>query len=174
MTEAERPFRITIRPMKLEDIEQAHELDMLSFSLPWPERSFRYEVTSNPNSRCWVAEMGTTSRIVGMIVIWLIVDEAHIGTLAVHPDYRRQKIASRLMAQALLNLTGEGACSASLEVRRSNEAALTLYQRFGFEIVGVRSRYYVDNHEDAILMDLKDMGRMDRLHTLKSFLEVAS
>lgn len=129
-----------------------HEIDLLSFSMPWPERSFRFEVTSNPAARCWVAE--TEGRIVGMIVVWMIVDEAHIATIATHPDFRRQGIGDELLTYALVSALSEGAVKSLLEVRASNEAAQRMYRRFGYVEDGRRPRYYKDNQEDAILMSL--------------------
>jgi ribosomal-protein-alanine N-acetyltransferase len=82
----------------------------------------------------------------------VIVDEAHIGSLAVHPDYRRLGIARALLVRSLAAAAGRGATQATLEVRRSNLAAQALYRRFGFEVVGMRPRYYRDNQEDALLM----------------------
>lgn len=151
---------IVLRRMSLEDVSQVHALDKLSFTMPWPERSFRYDLTENRNSALWVAEAvaGDMRRVIAMIVIWLIVDEVHIGTLAVHPDYRRKGIARRLLAQALLDGILRGMLTALLEVRRSNEPALALYRQFGFEVVSVRPRYYRDNNEDALLMTL---GHLD-------------
>jgi len=143
---------LIIRKMTVEDAPTAHELDTLSFTLPWPERSLRYEVTDNPAARCWAAEM--EGRLVGMLVLWMIVDEAHIATIATHPDFRRQGIAKHLLVEALESAYNEGAQTALLEVRAGNEVALKLYASFGFEEVGRRERYYKDNHEDAILMTL--------------------
>jgi len=141
-----------IRRMTVEDVPAAHEIDVLSFTLPWPERSFRFEVTDNPAARCWTAELD--HRLVGALILWMIVDEAHIATIATHPDYRRQGIAKRLLMKALNAAYEEGAKSALLEVRASNEAALKMYEAFGFIAVGRRERYYKDNYEDAILMTL--------------------
>jgi ribosomal-protein-alanine N-acetyltransferase len=143
---------LTIRRMTVEDVPAAHELDVSSFSLPWPERSLRFEVTDNPAARCWAAELD--SRLVGMLVLWMIVDEAHIATIATHPDYRRQGIAKRLLVKALEFAQTEGARSALLEVRAGNRAAQEMYRKFGFEVVGRRERYYKDNYEDAVLMTL--------------------
>jgi len=145
-------MNVAIRNMKLDDIDQVVAIDQVSFSLPWPERSFRFELTDNPASRCWVAE--ANGRIVGMIVIWLLIDEAHIATIATHPDFRRQGIARKLLEHALKYLMGEGAKSSFLEVRESNVAAQEMYRQFGFEESGRRPRYYKDNDEDAILMML--------------------
>jgi ribosomal-protein-alanine N-acetyltransferase len=142
----------TVRRMTVADVPPAHAIDVLSFSLPWPKRSLRYEVTGNPAARCWVAE--TENRLVGMLVLWMIVDEAHIATVATHPDFQRQGIARNLLVEALNSAYNEGAKSALLEVRAGNEAALKMYTGFGFEVVGRRERYYKDNHEDAVLMTL--------------------
>ena len=136
----------------MEDIEQVIAIDRVSFSLPWPERSFRFELTDNPASRCWVAEVD--GKIAGMIVVWLIVNEVHVATIATHPDFRRQGIAKKLLSHALQHLSIEGAQSSFLEVRASNLAAQEMYRKFGYEESGVRRRYYRDNDEDAILMTL--------------------
>lgn len=153
-------MKLVIRKMVLEDLPAVVDLDQRSFSLPWPERSFRFELTDNPASRCWVADLD--GKIVGMIVVWLIAEEAHIATVATHPDYRRQGIGAQLLSQALLSLMGEGARSSFLEVRESNLAAQAMYRKFGYEVTGRRRRYYRDNDEDAILMSLAPL-RADRL-----------
>lgn len=145
-------MNLTFRKMTVDDISAVIDLDQKSFSLPWPERSFRFELTDNPASRCWVAELD--GKIVGMIVVWLIVDEAHVATVATHPDYRRRGIGKRLLAHALRHMMQDGARSSFLEVRESNLAAQEMYRKFGYEARGRRRRYYRDNDEDAILMNL--------------------
>jgi ribosomal-protein-alanine N-acetyltransferase len=156
-------FKFTIRRMKLEDVEQVFAIDQISFSLPWTERSYRFEISENPHSHLWVAvPEDAKDQILGMIVVWLIVDEAHIGSVAVHPDYRRLGIGEALIAHALLELIPLGAVQAMLEVRRSNLAAQALYHKFGFSVAAIRPRYYRDNNEDALLMNLSplDAGRL--------------
>ncbi len=143
---------MNIRRMTLDDLAQVVAIDKVSFSLPWPERSFRFEITENPASRAWVAE--EDGKIVGAIVAWLLVDEAHIATIATHPDFRRQGIASKLLIRTLQSMMNEGALTSVLEVRESNSAAQEMYRKFGFEESGRRPRYYRDNNEDAILMTL--------------------
>lgn len=145
-----------LRKMTVEDIPAVVALDQMSFSLPWPERSFRFELTENQASRCWVAEVD--GRIVGMIVNWLLVDEVHVATLATHPDFRRQGIAKELLAHSLRYMSGEGAVSSFLEVRESNTAAREMYRKFGYEDTGRRRGYYKDNNEDAILMTLEKIN----------------
>jgi ribosomal-protein-alanine N-acetyltransferase len=159
---------VTIRPMVLADVEAVYNIDRLSFSLPWTERSYRYELIENSNSSAWVAEAALpdgSHRVVGMIVTWLIIDEAHVGTIAVHPDFRQLGIGRRLLAICLTAVAKKGATQALLEVRRGNLAAQKMYERFGFKVVGVRPRYYRDNGEDALLMTLEplDVERLARL-----------
>ncbi|MFH2039253.1 MAG: ribosomal protein S18-alanine N-acetyltransferase [Chloroflexota bacterium] len=153
---ADPAHEIGIRQMDVADVPGVYALDVLSFSLPWTERSFYYEVTGNVNARNWVAELSHegTTRLVGMLVMWLFLDEAHIATLAVHPDFRRRGIARKILQTALSAAYNEGACRSLLEVRAGNLAALNMYKGFGFKIVGRRNHYYHDNDEDAILMTL--------------------
>lgn len=153
-------MNLFIRKMMPDDIPAVIQIDQISFSLPWPERSFRFEVTENIASRCWVAEVD--QRVVGMIVAWLLVDEVHVATIATHPDFRRQGIARRLLSHTLARAMDEGAISSFLEVRESNLAAQEMYRKFGYEATGRRKRYYKDNDEDAILMNLESLRR-DRL-----------
>jgi ribosomal-protein-alanine N-acetyltransferase len=149
-------MKLILRKMTLDDVPAVVDLDQKSFSLPWPERSFRFELTDNPASRCWVAAVD--EKIVGMIVVWLIVDEAHVATIATHPDFRRKGIAKKLLSHALRKLIEQGARSSFLEVRESNLAAQALYRKFGYEETGRRRRYYKDNDEDAILMNLSSLS----------------
>ncbi len=150
---------VTLRQMTLEDVPTVAEMDRISFSLPWPERSFRFEVTENDCSRCWVAE--ADGRIVGMLVLWVIVDEAHIATIAVHPDYRRQGMGEHILRETLKAARTDGAVRATLEVRAGNAAAQEMYRKFGFEVVGSRPRYYKDNNEDAILLTLQNLDHLE-------------
>lgn len=151
---------ISVRPMQPEDLEAVHAIERSSFPTPWSLNSYRNELHSNSAANMWVAELELEEgqkRIIGMIVIWLLVDEAHIGSVAVDLPFRRQGVACKLLITALLACIHKGAVTASLDVRESNLAAQSLYQRFGFEMVGRRVRYYRDNHEDALLMTLPEL-----------------
>jgi [ribosomal protein S18]-alanine N-acetyltransferase len=150
-------MNLLIRKMTLEDIPAVVQLDKISFSLPWPERSFRFEVADNPVARCWVGEVD--GHLVGMVVGWMFVDEIHIATIATHPDYRRQGIGRKLLSHILRQALEEGAESSFLEVRESNLAAQEMYRQFGYEPAGRRKRYYRDNDEDAILMNLGSLRK---------------
>jgi len=141
-----------IRKMAVEDLEQVVAIDQISFSLPWPPRSFYFEVTSNPASRCWVADLD--GKIIAMLVAWFIVDEIHIATIATRPDFRKQGVGEDLLAHTLQFAQDEGALTSFLEVRESNESAMKMYVKFGYVETNRRKNYYADNGEDAILMTL--------------------
>ncbi len=151
-------MNLVLRRMTLADVPAVHEIDSLSFSLPWPERSFRFEVKDNPAARCWVAD--ADGRIAAMLVLWLIVDEAHIATIATHPDFRRQGIGEKILLHALRQVRAEGARRAFLEVRVGNLGAQALYKKHGFITDGRRPKYYRDNNEDALLMSLEGLDHL--------------
>lgn len=141
----------------MEDVPRVHQIDVESFSLPWPEHSYLYEINNNLASRPFVIEALGESQspvVIGMIVVWVILDEAHIGTIAVDQRYRQHGIAKFLLAKTLLEVYREGVEKVFLEVRRGNKNAQMLYERFGFTVDGVRKKYYKDNDEDALLMML--------------------
>ena len=148
---------VILRKMTLDDVEQVIAIDQMSFSLPWPTSSFHFELTDNPASRCWVADLD--GRVVGMVVAWLIVDEIHIATIATHPDFRKQGIGEKLLSFTLQSAKDEGALTSFLEVRESNDAAIMMYHKFGYVESGRREGYYKDNGEDAILMTLDSLTR---------------
>ena len=147
-----------IRKMTLDDLEQVVAIDQVSFSLPWPQRSFRFELTDNETSRCWVVDLD--GRVIAMIVSWLILDELHIATIATHPEFRGQGIGRQLLLHALKAAKTEGAIKSFLEVREGNLVAQEMYTKFGFVEDGRRKEYYKDNNEDAILMTLNDLDRL--------------
>jgi len=152
-------LQVHTRGMTLADIPAVREIDRLSFPLPWSERTYRFELLENDSAHLLVAEAThlREHQVIGHVGFWIIVDEAHISTLAVHPDFRGNAIGGQLLAQALHHARKLGATLATLEVRNSNLAAICLYKKFGFQVVGRRKRYYRDNHEDALLMTLKPL-----------------
>jgi len=162
---------LSFRRMKLEDVPRVHEIDVLSFTLPWPEKSYLFELAENPATLAWVAEIisqDNTPNVIGMAVVWIVVDEAHIATIAIHPDYRGIGIGKKLLTETLRQAIQRGVVQATLEVRESNMLAQQLYIKFGFKIVGRRFHYYKDNNEDAVLMTVDKLGvqYLDRLSKL--------
>ncbi len=152
--------RINIRPMREGDLDSVLVIDRLSFSMPWPKSAYLRDLKKNPDALLWVAEeisQESGIKVVGMIDVWIIEEEAHIATLAVHPDYRGRGIASGMLEVLLVEAYKRGACQAMLEVRASNHKALSLYDHYGFKVVHRRRNYYRDNNEDALLMNLENI-----------------
>ncbi len=149
---------VTVRGMTPDDVPAVMVIERLSLQTPWSERSFHFELTENPASCLLLAEReGDVPQIVGYIGFWMLIDEAHISTIAVHPDCRRQGIGGMLVREAIRQAMARGAELATLEVRQSNQGAISLYQKHDFEFVGRRVQYYRDNKEDAILMTRMDL-----------------
>ena len=148
--------RVAVEPMRLEDVPAVHEIERLSFSTPWPAYAFEQELRSNRLARYVVARAGEA--VVGFAGLWLMVDEAHITTFSVHPDWRRQGIGRQLLLSLTDMAIDIAARRMTLEVRVSNEAAQRLYRSFGFDVAGSRPRYYTDDHEDALVMTTPDLG----------------
>jgi ribosomal-protein-alanine N-acetyltransferase len=141
--------------MQSEEIPEVMAIDRLSFRSPWSEISYRSEI-SNSAAYYLVARIG--GRVVGYAGAWLVVDEAHITTLGVHPDFRRRGIGERLLVAILTEARGRGVRRASLEVRESNRAATGLYEKYGFHPIARRKAYYRDTGEDAVVMGVLDLA----------------
>jgi [ribosomal protein S18]-alanine N-acetyltransferase len=147
--------------MEMEDLEKVQEIDRLSFSTPWPPTSYRFEIRENPGSILWVAEsthLSGEKQVVGMIVVWMILDEAHVATIAVHPDYRGRGIGRELLVMALKEAIEKGAVESTLEVRAKNLIAQNLYRDFGYQVSGLRPHYYQNDQDDAVLMTLHNLN----------------
>ena len=153
-------LQVSHRPMTMADLERVMAIEAASFPTPWPVQAFIYEIRRQQGSICWVAEVADHDmgpKVVGSIVIWLFHHKAHIGTLSVHPAYRRRGIAQYLLSHALLESLRLGSISAFLEVRKGNHIAQNLYKKFGFSVTDERDDYYQDTHEDALVMTLSSL-----------------
>jgi len=147
-------LNLLFRQMDLKDLEDVKSIDKIAFPNPWPENAFRYEIEKNPNARLWVVEVNEEeeTKIIGFSVIWIVLDEAHVGTIAIHPNYQNQQFGQKLLANVCKQLITENISKIFLEVRESNNPAIHLYESFGFDVDGERKKYYRDNGETAILM----------------------
>ena len=145
---------LVVRQAEEKDIKPMAEMDILCFSAPWSEDSFEKEIMENRLAFYIVAEI--EGRLVGYAGLWCIVDEGHITNVAVHPEFRRRGIGEVLVSVLLERTMGNGILSHTLEVRASNDPAISLYSKFGFKPAGLRKNYYEDNGEDAIIMWRKE------------------
>jgi len=142
----------TIVPLEsASQIDEVVAIEEASFTNPWTRDMYLAELENRGVSYCFLArdEEGAT---VGFCSFWRVLDELHINNLAVLPDRRRTGAASALLAHILGEGAKLGARRATLEVRRSNESARRLYERFGFTVAGVRRGYYTKPTEDALVL----------------------
>jgi ribosomal-protein-alanine N-acetyltransferase len=143
-------MELIFKKMSLEHLDQVLEIEEVSYPAPWSYYAFAYELLHNDLAHYIVALSG--DKIVGYCGMWLILDEAHITNVAVHPDYRRKSIGEALMLEMIRLAVQKGSARMTLEVRPTNTAARSLYEKLGFVENGRRKRYYTDNNEDAIIM----------------------
>lgn len=146
---------VEIRRMGFDDLEGVFEVEKTAFPIPWPISSFEEEL-KNILATYFVAEKN--NKIVGYIGLWFVMDECHITNVAVHSEFRQQKIASKLVSKMLEMCKEHLSTYVTLEVRKSNIPAQNLYKKFGFNEEARRKDYYKnpDNtREDAIIMSLE-------------------
>ncbi|MGQ9626180.1 MAG: ribosomal protein S18-alanine N-acetyltransferase [Anaerolineae bacterium] len=172
-----------IEPMSLKDVDEVMEIERSSFSMPWSESAYRYELRESNYSYYFVLRRKPPIRrlfqrhsempVLGYGGFWLLGDEAHISTLAVKQEYRGQRLGELILLYMLDKAAELGAEVATLEVRVSNAVAQNLYLKYGFQRVGLRPRYYNDNGEDALIMTTEPLGSISfqlRLQNLKKAL----
>ena len=145
-------MRWQIEPLTTPDqIEDVLAVEEASFTNPWTREMYLSELENRGVSYCYLAR-DDAQRVVGFCSFWRVLDELHINNLAVLPAQRREGVASALLTRVLQEGAALGAERATLEVRRSNDAARMLYERFGFTIAGVRRAYYSNPIEDALVL----------------------
>lgn len=142
---------IKIRKMHKKDIEQIMKIESVSFgNFHWTPESFAAEI-ENDIGNYFTAE-DKKGEVIGYCGFWLIVDEAHITTIAVHPDLKKQGLGEKLLQKMIEVGYEKNAKWFTLEVRASNITAQNLYYKYNFKSLGLRRKYYQDNEEDALVM----------------------
>lgn len=147
--------KIIIEPMRSEDMEDVMVIENLAFPTAWPANAFLSEIKQNQLAYYVVARFGETKesrKVVGYAGVWLVIDEVHITTIAVHPEERGKKIGEQLLLYLLNYAINRNIRWATLEVRESNKSAQSLYKKYGFSQVGVRKNYYAEEGENAVVM----------------------
>jgi [ribosomal protein S18]-alanine N-acetyltransferase len=141
-----------------ESLDRVAGLQHQSFTSPWSADAIGWELRETDVARLYVLEIEDREdgagggSLLAYCACWIIFDELHINSLAVSPDARRRGHARRLLSHVFREAVREGATSATLEVRRSNVAALGLYEHLGFQVEGTRANYYQKPREDALVL----------------------
>lgn len=163
---------IVVTPMRRRHMRGVLAVERLVYPRPWSPALFTSELAQRDSRRYVVALVPQPERslfgkrVVGYAGVMVAAGEAHITTVAVHPEHHRQKIATRLLLAILEEARALGAEAATLEVRAANRGAQRLYAGFGFAPVGLRPGYYAETREDALIMwahDLQSPGYATRL-----------
>lgn len=136
-------------------LQEVVEVERLCSGAPWSLQAFQAELHDRESAFILAIHEGRT---IGFAGYWLVVDEAHVVNIGVHPDYRRTGIGIKLMDELLSRAVLQGAKCAMLEVRAGNIPAIRMYEKLGFTVGGRRKAYYPDNQEDALVMWKHDLG----------------
>lgn len=139
-----------VSDLTLKNIDDIVEIEKLSFKTPWTKEAFIYELTRNKCAK--YRAIFNNGSVVGYGGMWIMIDEAHITNIAIHPEFRGIGLGNLIMEDLIDEARDNGAHSMTLEVRTGNTAALNLYKKFGFVEVAKRKGYYQDTGEDAIIM----------------------
>ena len=141
---------IEVRRMTLEDVESVFEIEKLSFKTPWSREAFVNEVVQNQLAVYFVITLN--EQVVGYGGMWTVVDELHVTNVAIAPEHRGKGFSSMIMEKLFEFATTNKFASMTLEVRTTNQVAISLYEKHGFKGYGVRKGYYQDTNEDALIM----------------------
>ncbi len=140
---------IAISPMTPADLDEVLVIERHSFPSAWSRGSYQRELRNRTSYYFAARHEG---RLVGYVGMWVVVDVAHITTLAVHPGRRRRGLGSHLLRLLITHARQRGAARVTLEVRERNLAAISMYRTFGFQETGVLRGYYGDTGENGLVM----------------------
>ena len=138
--------------MEEKDLPDVSAIEKASYSNPWHETTFIGEIHNRPISFPYVVVDEDEKKIIGYVIYWHGKEQVQISNIAVHPDYRRKGVGEAVLREIMARVKGQGVKFIILEVRPSNLAALNLYKKLGFEILGLRKDYYRNPREDALVM----------------------
>ncbi len=149
----------SVRRMTLSDVDAVYEIENAVFPTPWTRNDFVKEMTANRCARYLVAEKD--GGILAYAGAWIVLDEAHITNIAVKEPYRGKGIGKTITRELIRYAANLGVAYMTLEVRKSNIIAQSLYRELGFIKLGTRKKYYENNGEDALIMVLDHMPPAD-------------
>jgi ribosomal-protein-alanine N-acetyltransferase len=162
---------LVIEPMTDADVKEVLRIEQQSFTTQWPSNAFYQEMHDNKLAHYYVGRIA--GRVVAYGGIWVILEDSHITTIAVHPGHRGRKYGEVMLLRLLDEAIERGASWMTLEVRESNTVAQNLYRKYGFTTVSTRKGYYSDNNENALVMwagNLKSEIYKNRLQALRTAL----
>ncbi len=145
---------LTVSHMRLEDLGEVLELEKEAFACPWSRNMYLGEMRKEEGYYLVARAGGVLAGYGGVLII---LDEAHVMTLAVREAMRRRGVAMRIMLELIRGAESMGVRFLTLEVRKSNHAAIALYKKLGFQVMGERKNYYLDNYENALIMWTEDI-----------------
>ena len=147
---------VTIEKMKTTDVDDVIKIEESAYGQHhWSKESFLNEV--NNELAHYYSLITSDGKLAGYAGTWHILEEAHITTIAIAPEYRRRKFAEALLKRVIDDCYEEKIKYITLEVRKSNTPAINLYSKYGFSSFGTRKGYYQDNNEDALIMWTKNI-----------------
>ncbi|AHB13318.1 MULTISPECIES: ribosomal protein S18-alanine N-acetyltransferase [Dehalococcoides] len=188
-----------IRPIKDEDIPELNQLDKEAFPTMWPATNFKREMenimahymvlvdedistAAKPVLSIWkrlrncirhdtgtIQQVVDCPKVIGYGAIWVMAGSAHLVSVAVREAYRRKGFGELLLISSLKEAIKHKCFEMTLEVRVSNIVAQNLYLKYGFAIKGIRKKYYLDNHEDALIMTLDSIDSPDFTSKLEEY-----
>lgn len=162
---------LVIEPMTDADVKEVLSIEQQSFATQWPGNAFHQELHDNKLAHYFVGRID--GHVVAYGGIWVILEDSHVTTIAVHPNFRGRKYGEIMLLRLLDEAIERGASWMTLEVRESNAVAQNLYRKYGFTTVSTRKGYYSDNNENALVMwagNLKSEIYKNRLRALRSAL----
>jgi ribosomal-protein-alanine N-acetyltransferase len=165
---AERPDHFAVAPMVTSDIAAVMRIERASFHAVWPSDAFYNELSTNRLAHYYVGRY--QDRVVAYGGIWVILEDSHVTTLAVDPEYRGRRFGEVMLLRLIDEAIARGAAWMTLEVRESNTTAQRLYRKYGFTTVTMRTGYYSDDNESALIMwagSLKSELYRNRLRVLR-------
>lgn len=158
------PVDVQLTPMRRRHLRTVLRIETEVYPRPWTTNLFTSELGMRSSRSYFVAKVGPT--VVGYSGLMLVVEDAHVTTIAVDPAWQRHQIGTRLLLNIARDARERGARHLTLEVRVSNEPAQNMYRKFGFRPAGIRKGYYAETNEDALVMWADDIDQPEYVERL--------
>ncbi|HEY4687279.1 MAG TPA: ribosomal protein S18-alanine N-acetyltransferase [Candidatus Subteraquimicrobiales bacterium] len=158
-------MNLRITPMSFRDVEGVYRIERQVFPSPWTKEAFKREIKNENHSVMLAAKNG--QEVVGYAGLFFVYDEGHVTNIAVKPELQGRGVGTCLLLELIKAALLKRVTNLMLEVRESNQIALSLYRKFGFEPMGVRKDYYLDTQEDALVLEKEALSSPDNIERLE-------